>query len=225
MTAPKAAGAAEILYQFIHPFPDAAVGFPFHQFIGAALVGHMHDDITVEHRVRHLAYHIEIQAEAGIFFQSREIHRHHRDVVVSRPVQRLAQQMNIIGSPAAAARLGNQQPQLVGIVFAAFDGVDQLADDQKRWITGIVVNVFKAFVHNAPVGGGEHIHLVALKLEHLFQHGEMHRKHLRHQQGVLPFHLFREEQAALLVVYQFCHGKTLPFCPLRRGGVSKERGS
>lgn len=37
MTAPKAAGAAEILYQFIHPFPDAAVGFPFHQFIGAGI--------------------------------------------------------------------------------------------------------------------------------------------------------------------------------------------
>ena len=35
--------AGEILHQPLHPGGDAAVGLPLHDFIGAALVGHVHD--------------------------------------------------------------------------------------------------------------------------------------------------------------------------------------
>ena len=218
MASPEAAGTAEILHQFLHPFPDPAVGFPLHQLVGAALIGHMDDDVAVQHGIGHLTDHVEIQGEAGIFLQTGQIHRYHGNVIVARPVQRLTQQVNVIGGPAAAARLRDEQPHLVGIVFPAFHRVDELADDQKGGVAGVIVDVFEPLVHNSPMGGGEHIHREALQLEHPFQHGEMDRQHLRHKQGVFPLHFFCEQQATLLVVYQFCHGKTLPFCLSHRGG-------
>ena len=85
------------------------------------------------------------------------------------------------------------------------DRINELADHQQRGITGIVVDIFEPLVDDTAVVGGKHIDFVAVQLKHLFEHGEMHRQHLRHQQGIFPFHFFGKQQAPLLIIDEFCH--------------------
>ena len=62
------------------------------------------------------------------------------------------------------------------------------------------MDVFQALVHDAPVVGGEHIHLVALALQQLFHHAEVDGQHLRHEEGVLLLHLLGEEKTSSVVI-------------------------
>ena len=196
----EAAPLLEIRHQPVHPFLDVAVGFALHQLVRAALVRHVHDQIAIDHGIGEFAYHTEAQGKTGVFLQSGQVDGHHRNIVVARAFQRFAQQMDIVGRPAAAARLGDEQRQLVGIIFAAAHCLQQLTDHQQRRIASVVVDIFQSGIHNAAVGSGEHIHLVTVQLEHLAQHGEVHRQHLRHQQGVFLLHLFGKQQPPGFVI-------------------------
>ena len=62
------------------------------------------------------------------------------------------------------------------------------------------MDIFQAFIHNAPVVGGEHIHLVALTLQQLLHHAEVDGEHLGHQEGILLLHLLGEQQTASFVI-------------------------
>ena len=66
-------------------------------------------------------------------------------------MQCLAQQMDIIRGAAAAAGLGDEQSHLVRIISAVFHGLDQLTDDQKGRVAGVVMYVFLPLLHNGVV--------------------------------------------------------------------------
>ena len=108
--------------------------------------------------------------------------------------------MDVVGGPAAAAGLGDEQSHLMGVVAAVLHGIDQLADDQQGGIAGVVVDIFQPLVHNPTVVGGQHIHLVALQLQQPLEHTEVDGQHLGHQEGVLLLHLLGEEKAAGVVI-------------------------
>ena len=169
--------------------------------IGPDLVGHIDDDVPVHHGVDHLADDGESEGEAGIFLQTGQIHRDHRHKGKVRFFQRLAQQVDVVGGPAAAPGLGDEQGHLVGVIAAVLDGVDQLSDDQQGGVAGVVVDIFEPFIDDAPVVGGEHIHLVALQLQQTLEHPEVDGQHLGHEDGVLLLHLLGKEETAGVVIY------------------------
>ena len=109
--------------------------------------------------------------------------------------------MDIVGSPAATAGLGNDQGNLVGIVFSGLDGVDELSDDQNGGVTGVIVDVFLSGVDHGTTGIFQHIHLIALPAENTHQHGKVIGEHLGNQEGIFFFHLFCKKKPAGLVVY------------------------
>ena len=67
------------------------------------------------------------------------------------------------------------------------------------------MDILEALVHDAPVVGGEHLHLEALGLQNPGHEPEVNRQHGGEEDGVLLLHLLGEEKAAGFVVYQFCH--------------------
>ena len=93
-----------------------------------------------------------VREKPGIFLQTGQIHRDHRHKGQVRLFQRLAQQVDVVGGPAAAAGLGDEQGHLVGVIAAVLDGVDQLSDDQQGGVAGVVVDIFQPLVHDAPAG-------------------------------------------------------------------------
>ena len=72
------------------------------------------------------------------------------------------------------------------------------------------MDIFQPLVDDAPVVGGEHIHLVALQHQKLAEHSKVDWEHLGHEDGVLLLHLLGEQQPPILVVNQFSH-KISPF--------------
>ena len=62
-----------------------------------------------------------MQLEAGVFLQPEEIQGDHGHIVHAGLCQRLAEQVDVVGGPAAAAGLGDEQGHLVGIIAAALE--------------------------------------------------------------------------------------------------------
>ena len=96
--------------------------------------------------------------------------------------------------------------------------VDELSNDQQGRVTGVVVDIFEALVHNAPVVGGEHVYLVALALQQLLHHAEVDGQHLGHEEGILLLHLLGEQQASGIVIDQFSQSAAAPLpAPFSKG--------
>ncbi|MPN58783.1 hypothetical protein SDC9_206497 [bioreactor metagenome] len=93
----------------------------------------------------------------------------------------------------------------MGIVASVFHRVDELADDQQGGVAGVVVDVFEALVHNAPVVGVEHVDFIALVFQNTLEHGKVHRQHLGHQEGVFLLHFLGEQESSGFVVNELCH--------------------
>ena len=88
----------------------------------------------------------------------------------------------------------------MGVVAAVLHRVDELADDQKGGVTGVVVDVLQALVHNAPVICGQHIHPVALQPQELLEHPKVDGQHLGHEQGVFLLHLLGEQKSSGFII-------------------------
>ena len=154
---------------------DGLVSLAPADLVGAGLVGGLYDDVAVHHGEHRLAQGVEPQLEAGVGLQARQVDRDDGDIAQTRLLQRLAQQMDVVGGPAAAAGLGDEQGHLMQVVLAALHRVDELADDQQGGVTGVVVDVLEPLVHDAPVVGGEHLHVEALGLQNPGHQAEVHR--------------------------------------------------
>ena len=56
----------------------------------------------------------------------------HRNKVIARPDQRLAQKLDVVARPAAAARLGNQQRRLMNVILSRVQRIEELTNDDQR---------------------------------------------------------------------------------------------
>ncbi len=219
LLATHAPARLEAVHQPLGPCVNHGVGGAGLHLVGPDLVGYVDDDVAVHHGVHRLADEGQGEGETGVFLQPGQVHRHHRDIGHVRLLQGLAQQVDVVGGPATAPGLGDEQAHLVGVVAPVLHRVDELADDQQGGVAGVVVDVFETLVHNATVVGGEHIHLVALALQQLLHHAEVDGQHLGHEEGVFLLHLFGEQQASGVVIDQFCHGgNSFHGCRSCRGG-------
>ena len=89
--------------------------------------------------------------EAGLLLQTVDVEADDRDVRKAGFFQSLAQQIDIVGGTAAATGLGDNQRSVLQVIFAAFQSIYQLADNQQCRIADIIVNVFQTgFDYLAP---------------------------------------------------------------------------
>ena len=207
----------------VHAGVDGLIGLTGGDLVGADLVGGLDDDVPVHHGEHRLADEGDGELEAGVLLQAGQVHRDHRHELQPGLHQGLAEQVDIVGGPAAAAGLRDQQGHLMYVVLAALDGVDELPDHQQGGVAGVVVDIFLSGVHDALAPAVEHLHLEALGLQEPGQHGEVDGEHLGHQEGVLLLHLLGEEEAAGIVVDKLCHSNEISFPMWWRSGSASDR--
>ena len=200
LAAAHALALLEAVHHALDPVFHSQVGGPGIYLIGPDLVGHPHDEVAVHHAVYQLADQADGELEARILLQA-EGHGDHGHIVHPRLGQGLAQQVDVVAGPAAAAGLGDEQGHLMGVIAPVLNGIHKLADDQQGGVAGVVVDIFQPLVHHRPPLVVQLVHMIALQLQQLAEHAEVDGQHLGHQNGILLLHLLGEQQAAVFVVY------------------------
>ena len=127
--------------------------------------------------------------EAAVLLEAREVEAGHRDIGVACLDQRLAEQMDVVGGTAAAARLGDEQGRMLEVIFAAVQRIEELADDQQRRIAGVVVDVFQAQLRHSAAAVAQYLALVAVVAQGVSQQTELGNGHVGDEDGVGLLHL------------------------------------
>ena len=86
---------------------------PLVGLIGLRLGLQGHQQVAVVDAGQELAHQGQGHGEAGVLLQSGEVQAHHRNLAVACLHQGLAQQVDVVGGPAAAASLGDNQGGVV----------------------------------------------------------------------------------------------------------------
>ena len=134
--------------------------------VGARAVEALHQQIAVAQRVNGLEQHLRRHLEAGVHLaEILERQRDDRHMPQPHRLERLADERDVVGRAAAAACLGDEHGQLVGIVASAHDGFHDLAGHENRRVADVVVDVFQARIDRAVIHRRQKLHVVAETLE------------------------------------------------------------
>lgn len=103
----------ELVQKPLFPPVHHGFGIAFIDLIRGTLVGEEHQQVPQQHRVKELDDNGQSQLEPGVGFQTAYAEGDHRDVAVAAFLQGLPEQMDVVGGPAAAASLGDNQGGVV----------------------------------------------------------------------------------------------------------------
>ena len=171
-------------------------GLTLVDLIGLCLVGQQHQLIAVDQAADKPTNQGQRERKAAVLLHA-EAQRDDRHKAEARLFERLAQQVDIVGRTAAAARLGHHQRDLVHVVFSALEGVDKLPDDQQRRIAGIVMYILESGLRDLGAGCFQQLAVIAEAAEHIGEDPKMDRRHIRHQNLIpLALHLLGKHQAS-----------------------------
>ncbi len=133
------------------------VGRAGHGLVGTGAVQALHHDVAVQQSPHGLDQQAGVgqRLEAGVVLV--QAHgggeRDHGDVAVAGVLERLADEGDVVGCAAAAARLADEHGRARKVVLAAEDGLHELARDQDGGVADVVVHVLQARVHGLVVHG------------------------------------------------------------------------
>ena len=144
--------------------------------------------------------------------QCRQAQGDDRHMAQPRLLQGLAQQVDVVGGPAAAAGLGDDEGGVVQVVLPGAQGVQELADNKQRRVAGVVVDIFQAQFADLAAAVLQQLAGVARLLHHRRQNAELHRGHVRDQNFMGLFHL----RSKLWILHRF-HILMPPFASVRPG--------
>ena len=185
-----------------HAVGARLVAFPCLQFVRFALVVQRHERIPVKDGVCELQDGFEVHGETAVLFQSRKIEGNDGNLGELR-LERLADERDIVGRAAAAARLGDEYRRMLDVVFSALERVDELPRDAQRGEAGIVVNVFEPLVDDGARIVAQKLDVPAVPPQDVDDDSEMHGKHIRHQNFVRMFHFGGEFRVIVAEVRRF----------------------
>ena len=115
--------------------------------------------------------------------------------------ERLADEGDIVGSAAAAARLGDENGGVLHVVLAAFEGVDKLPRHAQGREAGVVMDVFQALVDDGARIVAQELDVPAVAAQKIDDDAEVHGQHVRNQNFMRMLHLWGE---AGIVVAEVC---------------------
>ena len=166
----------------------------------------MHDEVTQQHAICHLneCLWCQLEARIGILLQSGEVQGNDRDITHAIFNQCFAQQMNIIGGTAAAAGLGNHNSNLMQVIFARFQRVNKLADNQQCRITGVIMYIFQTTFCNLRAFCFQYLHVVTVILHDGSNQLQLHRQHIGNQNGIILFHVLCKRDMWKLTTFRHC---------------------
>ncbi len=196
----------ELIRQVFDPFFNFFIALALMHLVGFRLVAKQHQRVAVNQRGDKFPQHRQCDVEPGVVLQKRKVERNHGDLFQTGLFQRLAQQMNVVGGAAAAARLRNDEGRFVHVVFSGMQRVDKLADHQQGGVAGVVVDVFQALLHHVRSAVVEQLEMIAAVFQHVDEQMEMNRRHGGGKNRVFPLHFPGEQQTAVFRIFQLCQG-------------------
>jgi len=183
----QALSAVELLDKRVVPLLNERIRFALIEFIRARLVGYAHDAVAVDQRRDNLPNERQRQLEAGCAFQTAHVDGNNRNLLKPRFLHCLTQKKNMVAGAAAAAGLGDNQGDLVDVVLAGMQRIEELTDDQQCGNAGVVMNVFQSLCHHVRAAVGQQLGVVAIQTQHLDNQGKMELKHIGHENRVARF--------------------------------------
>ena len=191
--------------QTLDPEVYHLIGSAFFVLIRSDLIAQGAEHIAVEHAGDSPAGQRQSHLEAAVLLETREVQAGHRDVRIACLDQRLAEQVDVVGGTAAAARLGDEQGRVLEVVLAAVQRVEELADDQQCRIAGVVVDIFQAQLRHSAAAVAKDLALVAVVAQGVFQQAELGDGHVRDEDGVSFLHLRGEFGVIVFHRFLLCY--------------------
>ena len=184
-----ALSVSDFFAEDIQPFALYPLRRAFFQLIRLSLRPEGHQQVAVVNRRQRLPHEFQVHGHTAVLLQTGEVQAQHRDLPVPRLFQRFPQQENIVGCPAAAAGLGNDEGRVIQIVLAGIQRVQKLADDQQRRIASVVMDIFQSQLRHPLAAVAQQLHLIAMVLHAGCQNAELHRCHIGNENFMGLFHV------------------------------------
>src|SRR5574344_827329 len=124
----------------------------------------------------------------------------YRHISHSHFFQRLSQHPDIVGCPAASSCLKEDKGHLMGIVFAALKGVDELPRHADGRITHVVMYMFKAFVYDSLSPGMKNFYIVSILSKYPHHQFQMEREDIWSQDGIVFSHLLGKYRSIKTII-------------------------
>ena len=167
------------------------VGSARFQLVRFALVVQGHEHVPVKDGKREFEDHFQRDGKSAVLFQPRKVEGNDGDFGELR-LERLADERDIVGRAASAARLRDHDRRVFGVVFPAFERVDKLPRDAQRGIAGIVVNVFEPLVDDGARIVVQDLYIPAVLAQEIDDDAEMEGKHIGNEDLVRMLHFGRK---------------------------------
>ena len=180
---------ADLIAENVQPLVLQPLRRPSFQLIGLGLGTEGHQQVAVVDGSQSLPHEFQIHGHTAVLFQTGEVQAQHGDIAVARLFQSLPQQENVVGRPAAAAGLGDDEGGVVQIILAGIQCVQKLADDQQRRIAGVIMDVFQSQLRHPLAAVAQQLHLIAMVLHAGCQNAELHRCHIGNENFMGLFHV------------------------------------
>ena len=104
--------------------------------------------------------------------------------------QRSADKGDVVGSTAAASRLGHDDGHVIQVVLSGKQRLHDLSYHHQGGIAGVVVHVLQTHVNGFLIVIGQHFQMIAGSVESRRQKIEVDWRHLRTENGMGLAHLF-----------------------------------
>ena len=188
------------LVQVGHPLLEQGVGAAGHGLVGAHAVEQHHQQIAHEQGGDGRLEHGGREVPAGVrLVGGTQRQGNHGYMAIACLLEALANERDVVGGAAAAARLADHHSGAAHVVAAAGDCLEDLAGDQDGGVADVVVDVLEAGLDGTGVDGRQELHVVAKALEDWNQQLEVYGRHLGGQDGpALVLHLLGELNAGEL---------------------------
>ena len=181
------------------------------QLVGPHPVQAAHQKVAIDDALDHIDHHAGLDLEALVFLHAVGVEGDHRNLGMSRLFQGSSDKSHIVAGTAAAAGLGHDDGQFIGVVFTRQHRLHDLAHHRDGGEAGIVVDKFQSRVDGAPVVVIKNDNVKTVLFKHRFQKIEMNGTHLRCQNGVaLVEHPLGEHLPFIGGVVRFCQNLLLP---------------
>ena len=166
------------------------IGRTFHLLVRADTIKNAHEQVAVDYCLKHTDQKGRRDLETFVLLDALYADADYRDMSIAIFGQGTADETDIIGCPAAASCLGNDDSRFVQVVFTGSKGGHDLSHNDEGRVAGVIVYVFQPCIHCLFAHLRQHIHVVAAMAEYRRQKVEMNRRHLRYQDRIILAHFF-----------------------------------
>ena len=111
-------------------------------FVGAHMINTAHENIAEDCTEGRTGQKVCIQFKSGVCLNAAHVDGNDRNVFHTGFFQCTADETDVVGCTAAAAGLGDNNRNLVQVIFTGKQGIHDLTDNTQGRIAGVVVDVF-----------------------------------------------------------------------------------